>query len=612
MKKRTYEKIEIKPYPEINRPKEKTLVMVDLIEEDDVLCLTMYSTSLKEAVVRVFLDRRKMDFATMIIGKRDVFGKPFWRDANIRTIGEQYLDSQSYWTNKVDWKMFPSSTEEKVKEYLKDATTRYNPKTYELITDFQENVLDKKRKSRENSKHIRTNKVMEMFEDAGEPEGFDSWVEKLFVKKNNARVRKEEHKVAFIQIINEQIAVRYFNFCKYYSRNEHTGEREESTMDEFEEMRFLIDKNNKRITKYEQIQEPWVGESWLRRGGTGNNNQHYDVFPENIKSVLSGTSWQYSKMEILAAAGKQFNPLVYLFHYDNNPAIEYIVKVGLFNIAADMLSDGYWRYERKAKSLQGYFGITTEELMMVKRVDPKLRTLNQFKKLKENQEPRESEMLLIQECKIEEHKFKKLLECDGDPIKNMKYLKKQASIKSKTTTVNSMIGTYFDYINMARQEEWDLSEKHNLWPKNLIARHDQLVDIINKKKDEERMKKLRKENRLIKQRQKRIDDHYYFEDQGFLIKAPAEAKDIIQEGQKLGHCVGGDSYIRRHATGETMILFIREVDKPEIPFYTLELTRDRVNQVRGKRNELPTKEVAAFVNEWTDKKIKNTMLQEAV
>lgn len=611
MKKKTYEKIEIEPYPEINRPKEKTLVMVDLIEEDDVLYLTMYSTSLKEAVVRVFLDRRKMDFATMIVGKWDTWGKQLWSNAIIRTIGELYLDSQSYWNYQVDWKMFPWSAAEKVKEYLKDMTTCYKTEPYDLITNFQEKVLRKKREASENGKFIRTNKVMEMFEAAGEPDRFEQWLEKLFVKKNNARVRKEEHKVACIQIINEQIAVRYFNYCKYYSKNEQTGEREESIMNEFEEMRFLLDKKSKRVTKYERIQDSWKGERWVKRGGTGNNSQHYDVFPENIKSVLSGTNWQYSKMEILAEAGKQFNPLVYLFHYDNNPAIEYILKAGLYNIATDMLSDGYWRYERKAKSLQEYFGITTEELMMVKRVDPKLRTLNQFIKLKEKQIPRESDMILIEECRIEDHKFEKLIDCDGDPVKNMKYLKKQAGIKSKTTTVNSMVGTYFDYINMARQEEWDLSEKHNLWPKNLIARHDQLVEIINKKKDEERMKKLRKENRLIKQRQKRIDDQFYFESQGFLIKAPAEAKDIIQEGSRLGHCVGGDSYIRRHATGETMILFIREVNKPEIPFYTLELTGDRVNQVRGKRNELPTKEVAAFVNEWTDKKIKREF-KEAV
>lgn len=612
MKKRTYEKIEIKPYPEINRPKEKTMVMVDLIEEDDVLYLTMYSTSLKEAVVRVFLDRRKMDFATMIIGKWDTWGKQLWSNANIRTIGENYLDGQSYWNNNVDWKIFPSSAEEKIKEYLKDEADFYNPTPYRFITHFQEVVSAKKRTARENRKFIRTSKVMDMFEAAGDPVGFEQWVEKQFVKKNNARVQKEEHKVAFIQIINGHIAVRYFNFCKHYSKNEQTGEREESIMNEFEEMRFLLDKNSKKLTKYEQIQEPWAGERWLRRGGTGNNNKRYSVFPENIKSVLSGTNWQYSKMEILAAAGKQFNPLDYLFHYEHNPAIEYIVKAGIYNIATDMLSNGYWFYGKTAKTLQEYFGITTEELMMVKRVDPKLRTLKQFIKLKENQTPKEPDMILIEECRIEDHNFEKLLECEGDPVKNIKYLKKQAGIKSKKTTVNSMVGTYFDYINMARQEQWDLSEKHNLWPKNLIARHDQLVDIINKKKDEERMKKLRKENRLMKQRQKRIDDQYYFERQGLLIKAPAEAKDIIQEGQKLGHCVGGDSYIKSHATGKTTILFIREVDKPEIPFYTLELTGDRVNQVRGKRNELPTKEVAAFVNEWTDKKIKNTMLQEAV
>lgn len=226
MKKKTYEKIDIEPYPEISQPKEKTLVMVEYIEEDDVLYLTMYSTTLKEAIVRVFMDRRKMDFATLIIGKWDNWGKQLWSNANISTIGEQYLDSQSYWSYDVGWKVFPSSAEEKIKEYLKNQANFHNPTPYRYITRFQGEVSDKKRTARENSKYIRTNKVMEMFEAAGEPEGFEQWVEKLFVKKNNARVRKEEYKVAFIQIINEQIAVRYFNFCKYYSKNENTGEQQ--------------------------------------------------------------------------------------------------------------------------------------------------------------------------------------------------------------------------------------------------------------------------------------------------------------------------------------------------------------------------------------------------
>ena len=54
-----------------------------------------------------------------------------------------------------------------------------------------------------------------------------------------------------------------------------------------------------------------------------------------------------------------------------------------------------------------------------------------------------------------------------------------------------------------------------------------------------------------------------------IMLAPKSGEEIIAEGRILQHCVGG--YVRRHARGDTIILFIRHKDKPKIPFFTIEV-----------------------------------------
>lgn len=69
-------------------------------------------------------------------------------------------------------------------------------------------------------------------------------------------------------------------------------------------------------------------------------------------------------------------------------------------------------------------------------------------------------------------------------------------------------------------------------------------------------------------------------------------EEIKEEGRTLHHCVG--TYVERVARGETMILFIRRIEKPAEPFYTMEFRDGKVVQCRGKHNCAMTKEIKAF------------------
>ncbi|MDE5754751.1 MAG: PcfJ domain-containing protein, partial [Oscillospiraceae bacterium] len=88
-----------------------------------------------------------------------------------------------------------------------------------------------------------------------------------------------------------------------------------------------------------------------------------------------------------------------------------------------------------------------------------------------------------------------------------------------------------------------------------------------------------------------------FQSGNLVICQPSEIDEITAEGKILHHCVAG--YAERHAEGKLHILFIRQADKPGIPFYTMEVTTDgKIKQVQGRRNCATTPEVAELIEEY--------------
>lgn len=82
----------------------------------------------------------------------------------------------------------------------------------------------------------------------------------------------------------------------------------------------------------------------------------------------------------------------------------------------------------------------------------------------------------------------------------------------------------------------------------------------------------------IKGRQKDLLEFCY-EDNGFVIYYPEDSGDIIKEGVALHHCA--KDFISAVAEKKTTLLFIRKQDKPDKPFYTLEIRDNGVRQCHG-------------------------------
>ena len=93
---------------------------------------------------------------------------------------------------------------------------------------------------------------------------------------------------------------------------------------------------------------------------------------------------------------------------------------------------------------------------------------------------------------------------------------------------------------------------------------------------------------------KELKDRYQFRSDGLIVLPPHSAREIVVEGQKLHHCVGG--YARSMAEKRTVILFTRQEAKRNKPFFTVEVQGDKIYQVRGSNNRTPVPEVSAFLD----------------
>ena len=170
-------------------------------------------------------------------------------------------------------------------------------------------------------------------------------------------------------------------------------------------------------------------------------------------------------------------------------------------------------------------------------------------------------------------------------IRTLNYLQKQRSKSGNLITVSYLT----DYWSMTKEIQNGLPEELK-YPKDLKAAHDLAVLRKKEKTDREINKKIAEFAQTL--------SWLSFEDEetGLMIRAAQNQEEMIKEGKILSHCVA--TYAERVSKRETCILFIRKIEAPEMPYFTLEYRNDKVIQNRGKSNCDRTPEVVAFEAKW--------------
>lgn len=148
---------------------------------------------------------------------------------------------------------------------------------------------------------------------------------------------------------------------------------------------------------------------------------------------------------------------------------------------------------------------------------------------------------------------------------------------------------YDDYLRQCAQLRYDLHDTAISMPHDFMAMHTRLTAIVKYNATKEMQEQLAQ--RMAERKS------LEFASGALLIRQPESVQEIIDEGKALHHCVGG--YAERHANGKLHIMFIRTAEKPDVPYYTMEIsTEGKIVQVRGLRNCKTTPEVDAFMEEY--------------
>lgn len=187
------------------------------------------------------------------------------------------------------------------------------------------------------------------------------------------------------------------------------------------------------------------------------------------------------------------------------------------------------------------------------------------------------------------HKNDKVLRQFG-LVRIWNYILKVDGKKGCTSkTLSSTITLCEDYWKDMVLAGLDVRNSVVVFPKDVKEAHARAIQAIKYKEDEKLQVKFRK---IYKQL-----EGLTWEKDGLMIVPAQSESELIAEGKILQHCVGG--YAEAHCEGRS-IFFIRKVDKPDVPYFTLQMNTKTglVLQNRGLKNCDRTEKVRAFETQW--------------
>ena len=196
------------------------------------------------------------------------------------------------------------------------------------------------------------------------------------------------------------------------------------------------------------------------------------------------------------------------------------------------------------------------------------------------------------------------LELDYININLLKDLSKYVSIKKLMQYKKGLnnLNIYKDYLDMAKELGYNYKSKKDLFPRNLIARHNKLQTKIKVSKD--MVTKFKAYIRYLE-----LSKYTYSDDKYIIFPAPS-IDSMQDEGKQQGNCVGY-AYIDSYINGRTEIFFIRNLKDASKSFITLEFKNGHIVQKELAHHKTNfTDEQNNFMDKWlgfrdfTDKKEK--------
>lgn len=278
----------------------------------------------------------------------------------------------------------------------------------------------------------------------------------------------------------------------------------------------------------------------------------------------------------------------------NNPAMEMFFKTGMFKLVDFMISKkGITKYvNRRAKTPLKQLRLADKT--MLNRLIREKGSLDYLKILQletktgeRYTEKQEKFIVEIYRMWNGEKKIQKLLTYMSlEKLMN----RVERYKKENNHSLYQVIDRYCDYLEMRKELGYDMENEVFLFPKNLEKKHQEMVNEKNKRADELYITRMKSEYGEIEKKFKKLDKKYHYEKDGLEIRPARDAEEIVMEGRKQHHCVGRETYLKKHNQGKTFILLLRKMENLDAPYYTIEILGNEILQWYGKFDKKPDKE----------------------
>lgn len=367
------------------------------------------------------------------------------------------------------------------------------------------------------------------------------------------------------------------------------------------------------------------------------------LYPGNLPEAWKDTPMKYSALEILAEnrPSEQIHYAKAINRYRKFPQLEWFIKMGLYKLAAHLINefhDGAFGYEsrngirglrKSGKTIFEILGLTKENTRILQSIDgniDELRLLQEAQSSGYNLKAEELErfyklfgcnttLIRKENRKSTIHKICRYIEREGADYRvgesgqcwRYSYMQRKERPDIREERLQNCAKDWLDYLAWCKELKYDLTNMFFYFPKNFKKVHDRTAAEYQAVQDKKAAEKKRREEERIKREAEvmkklleemlkenaGIDNAFLIKGKGLILRVPRDAQEIKNEGAALHHCVG--TYVDRVAKGQTHIFFVRRVEEPDTPYFTMEYNNGRVIQCRGSHNCGMPASVKAFV-----------------
>ena len=417
-----------------------------------------------------------------------------------------------------------------------------------------------------------------------------------------ARTQAKYYFTYFERALYDREAIIARSFAVYRCISAATGE----IFEDYVPREYYLMRKNEAIHWTHEC-DFWGNEWWSKRRSLYSKDyvmelSGYQVWLglDRLKPLLKDSWLKYSQLDAFIRLTGAEGAFRYIELYQKHPQLEYIMKMGLWNIIAEGLRCHSFRniFNWKGKTPKDLFGVPIGkgDMLALSALAVDMDTFHLALYLKKNS--RFSLTDLAQKRK-ELERLSNFDTCERfDTLKGygvcaeetLKYILRQQQKKTRYQSIRGVLIDWMDYLKDCNELGLSLEDTAVLKPHDLQQAHQNIIAQLKIKADEELDKQMAK----LKEERKR----YNFAAGGFIAKVAENSTELIVEGKVLHHCVG--TYADKHAKGKCTIILIRRLEEPEVPFYTMELVgpEKRIIQVRGNHNCGMTQEVEAFVESY--------------